>query len=60
MASELHGKNIFPIFKLIDDIKPGSFSEQMTDENYEKASGVEMKFRQCKADMCFLQLVPAI
>ena len=50
IVSELHGKSIFPIHKTIDDIAPGSFTEQMKKDNYEAASGTELpKFPPSKA-----------
>ena len=50
IVSELHGKSIFPIHKIIDDIAPGSFTEQMKKDNYEAASGTELpKFPPSKA-----------
>ena len=34
-----HGKSVFPIRKLIDEIRRNSFTESMTEENFGKASG---------------------
>ena len=42
VVNELHGKSVFPIHKLMEEIRPNSFTESMTEENVSKASGSEM------------------
>ena len=49
VVNELHGKTIFPIHKLLEEIRPNSFTESVTEENFTKASSAEMpKGFMCK------------
>ena len=42
IAVELNGKSVFPIHKMIEEIAPKSFNENMTRENFDKVSGAEL------------------
>ena len=48
ITNEIRGKTMFPIHKPIEEIRPNSFTEKMTEENFDKASGAEMQ----KSFMC--------
>ena len=42
VVSELHGKSVFPIHKIIEEIAPNSFTAKMVEENFEAVSGTAM------------------
>ena len=42
VVSESHGESMFPIHKLIDEIKPNSFTSEMAENYFSSHSGAEM------------------
>ena len=41
LAVEMHGKRMFPIHTMVEEIAPNSFTEEMVTQNFDKASGTE-------------------
>ena len=39
VVSELHGKTLFPLHKMISEIAPNSFTEKLIEENFDAVSG---------------------
>ena len=50
IVGEMHGKSMFPIHKMIDEIKPNSFNAAMADNYFDSNSGASMpKVPMCKS-----------
>ena len=49
-VTDMHGKSLYPTYKLVDYLAPTSVTAAMTEENYSKHSGDRMtKGRDCVA-----------